>query len=180
MSPHSLPDCPPPPHGLQQTDRLDDTSFQPSDFTQPDLHFDDSLQPTDHSHHPPVTAPSQHSHVGGATAQDLLFPQGHFKTKEVKEDWARAPKASTPASPLVSLPHGTPPAFNTETKQDHALSIPLNPSPDSELYWSPWLYSDIVIPDHLSGNLAHTCWPRIHLQSTDQTCPSPSAKSTLT
>ena len=55
---------------------------------------------------------------------------------------------------VVSLPHGP---RQLSTKQDHALTIPLNPSPDSELYWSPWLYSDIVIPDHPSGNLAHTC-----------------------
>ena len=157
LSPHSLPDCSSPPHWLQQTDRLDDASFQPSDFTQPDLHVDDSLQPMDHPHHPPVAAPSQNSHVGGASVQDLLFPPGHFKTKEEKEDWARAPKASTLASPVISLPHGTPPAVDTETKQDNALTSPLNPSPDSELYWSPWLYSDIVIADHPSGNSALTC-----------------------
>ena len=81
LSPHSLPDCSSPPHWLQQTDRLDDASFQPSDFTRPDRHVDDTLQ----SHHPPVAAPS-YSHVSGASVQDLLFPPGHFKTKEEKED----------------------------------------------------------------------------------------------
>ena len=42
-------------------------------------------------------------------------------------------------------------------KQDQSSISPLNPSPDSELYWSPWLYSDIVIPDHPSGSSALTC-----------------------
>ena len=136
-SPSCLSDDPLPPHWLQ-TDRHDDVSFQPSDSIQPDLHIDDSLQPMDHSHHPPVASPSHHSYVGGSTAQHLLFHQGPPKLKEEKEDWARAPKASTPASPAVSLLHGNLPATNPETKQDHGSPIPLNPAPDSELYWSPW------------------------------------------
>ena len=78
-------------------------------------------------------------HLQTTSAQDLLFPPGHFKNKEEKEEQARALKA------------------NTEIKQDQASISPLNPSPDSELYWSPWLYSDIVIPDHPSGSSALTC-----------------------
>ena len=85
-----------------------------------------------------MAAPSD-SHASGASAQDLLFPPGHFKTKEEKEEQAWALKA------------------NTEIKQDQASISPLNPSPDSELYWSPWLYSDIVIPDHPSGSSDLTC-----------------------
>ena len=49
------------------------------------------------------------------------------------------------------------PTAHTEIKLEQASFSPIHPSPDSELYWSPWLYSDIVIPDHLSGSSALTC-----------------------
>ena len=85
-----------------------------------------------------MAAPAD-SHASGTLAQDFFCPPSHFKTEGEKEERARDPTA------------------HTEIKLEQASISPNHSSPDSELYWSPWLYSDIVIPDHPSGSSALTC-----------------------
>ena len=103
-----------------------------------DHRVDDTFQPSDQTHHTPVAAPAD-SHASGTLAQDIFCPPSHFKTEGEKEERARDPTA------------------HTEIKLEQASISPNHPSPDSELHWSPWLYSDIVIPDHPSGSSALTC-----------------------
>ena len=117
---------------------LDVTSFQHSDFPQPDRHDDDTLQPTDHPHHTPVAAPSD-SHASGNLAQDFFCSPSQLKTEGQSEEPAQ--ETTDP----------------NDFKPDQTSSSPLLPSPDLELYWSPWLYTDLVIPDHQSGGSALTC-----------------------
>ena len=114
------------------TAHLDVTSFQPSDVPQPDRHDDDTLQPTDQPHHTPVAAPPD-SHASGNLAQD-------FFCSPRQKDRARRQLRR-----------------HNDFKPDQTSSSPLLPSPDSELYWSPWLYTDLIIPDHQSGSSALTC-----------------------
>ena len=85
-----------------------------------------------------MAAPTD-SHASGNLAQDLFCPPSRFKTEGKREERAQDPTA------------------HTEIKPEQASISPHHPSLDSELYWSPWLYSDIVIPDHPSGSSALTC-----------------------
>ena len=118
------------------TAHLDVTSFQPSDVPQPDRHNDDTLQPTDQPHHTPVAAPP-YSHASGNLAQ-VICPPSQLKTEGQSEETTQE-------------------TTDHDFKPDQTSSSPLLPSPDSELYWSPWLYTDLIIPYHQSGSSALTC-----------------------
>ena len=120
------------------TAHLDVTSFQPSDVPQPDRHDNDTLQPTDQPHHTPVAAPPD-SHASGNLAQDFFCPPSQLKTEGQSEETTQET------------------TDHNDFKPDQTSSSPLLPSPDSELYWSPWLYTDLIIPDHQSGSSALTC-----------------------
>ena len=95
------------------------------------------LQPTDQPHHTPVAAPPD-SHASGNLAKDFFCPPTLRKTEGQSEETTQE-------------------TTDHDFKPDQTSSSPLLPSPDSELYWSPWLYTDLIIPDHQSGSSALTC-----------------------
>ena len=79
------------------------------------------------------------SHASGNLAQDFFCSPSQLKTEGQSEETAQET------------------TDHNDFKPDQTSSSPLLPSPDSELYWSPWLYTDLIILDHQSGSSALTC-----------------------
>ena len=175
-----MPTALPPPSPPQQTTSADPQSFiydtnflaaelSPSlDPSHPEDNPNDCQHPSDSSslHHAPVALLVDHGLCGSVTDT----PPGTLGDEpQVKQDFdamdhhASYPNLSTLESPPIASCSGTPEALVIKPDPLEVAPSPCSDAtlweshPESELFWCPWLYSELTIPEHPSQTPADTC-----------------------